>query len=419
MRSKNSIYNLIAAMIYQIITLLVGIILPRVMLTTFGSEMNGLVSSIKQFINYLTLVEAGLAGACIYSLYKPLADKNYYEINRLLTSAKKFYNNSGMIFSILALVLACFFPCIVKDSSISNGTIICLVLILGINGSLEFFTMGKYRVLLTADQKSYIISYIQALGQIVNCIIIIIMSFKKFDIVLIQVVATTSYILRALLFRMYIRRNYRFIDFKIKEDKVVLHQRWDVLFHQIGAMVIFNSPIALITFFCSLVEVSIYSVFNMIFAGINGIIGIFNNGLIASMGDIIARNDISNLQKVYREYECGYYMIITWMYSCAYILIIPFISIYTKGIQDVNYIRNDIAAVFFAVGILNALRTPQSTLVNASGHFKQTRYRALVEVIINIVASLVLVNYLGMLGVLLGGVCSYAYRTIDFIIYTP
>lgn len=412
-------YNLIAAMILQIVTLVVNIILPRVIIYSFSSEINGLVSSIRQFINYLTLVEAGLAGACIYSLYKPLAERNIDEINGILSGTKKFYNRSGFIFSILALGLSLVFPYIAKSESIPDITIILLVLILGINGSLEFFSMGKYRVLLTADQRGYIISIVQSIVQVINCLIIVVMSLTGYSIVTVQLIATISYIIRSILFNMYIKKTYKYIDFDVKPKSDALHQRWDVLFHQIGSMVVFNSPIALITFFCSLTEVSIYTVYNMVFAGIAAIVGIFNSGLVAGIGDIISRDDQKKLQNVYQEYEYGYYMIVTWMYSCTYILILPFMEVYTKGITDVQYIRSDLTYAFIIIGILNVLRTPQSTLVSAAGHFKQTRYRALIEVIINIIASLILVNYYGMIGVLLGGICSYAYRTLDFILYTP
>lgn len=419
MRSKNSMYNLSAAMMLQVINLVVGIILPRVMLTTFGSEVNGLVTSIRQFINYLTLVEAGLAGACIYSLYKPLADNDHKQINRILTEAKRFYTRSGIIFSILALILAVIFPYIVQIDKVSNGAIIVLVLVLGINGSLEFFSMGKYRALLTAHQKSYIIYGIQGVAQILNCVIIIVMALNGYNIVAVQIVATTSYIVRTILLSQYVKRHYSFIEFNETSDKILIHQKADVLMHQIGGMVIFNAPIAMITVFCSLLEVSMYSIYNVVFSGISAIVSIFNSGMIAGVGEIISKGDQASLQRVYKEYESGYYMIVTWMYSCAYVLILPFISIYTAGINDMNYIRSDLAISFVILGLLNNIRLPQMTMINAAGHFKQTKYRALIEVIINVVASLILVNFLGLIGVLIGGMCSYAYRTIDYIFYAP
>ena len=113
MRSKSSMYNLIAAMLLQIITLIIGIVLPRVMLLSFGSEINGLVSSIKQFISYITLVEAGLAGACIYSLYKPLADNNYVEINKILSGTKRFYNKSSLLDCKIRIILISMIPAMI------------------------------------------------------------------------------------------------------------------------------------------------------------------------------------------------------------------------------------------------------------------------------------------------------------------
>lgn len=419
MRSKKSLYNLLTAILLQMVTLTMGIVLPRVMILSFGSEINGLVSSIRQFISYLTLVEAGLAGASIFALYKPLAEKNNMKINEILSETKKFYNKSGIWFSILAFLLALIFPYIANSKTISNIEIIIIAFILGINGSLEFFSMGKYRTLLTADQKSYIISLIQIVGQLINGIIIVIMSIKGFNIISVQLIATSSYIIRTILFKNYVKHNYKFIRFNIKVSKNILHQRADVLFHQIGGMVVFNSPIALITFFCSLTEVSIYSIYNMIFIGISGILGIFNNGLVAGLGDIISRNDLNRLQKVYREYEFIYYMLVTGVYSCTYILIMPFIKIYTKGLDDAQYIDKNLAMAFIIIGILNVLRTPQATVVNAAGYFKETRYRALIEIIINIIFSIVLINIFGMIGVLIGGICSYLYRTVDFIMYVP
>ncbi len=419
MRSKSSVYNLMAATVLQFVTLIIGIILPKLMIEIYGSEINGLVSSIKQFISYITLVEAGLAGACIYSLYKPLANNQYSEINSILSSAKKFYNKSGIIFSILVLVLVLIFPYIIDSENINNITIMGLVLVLGINGSMEFFSMGKYRVLLTADQKSYIISLIQTIGQIVNFSIIILLSIKGVNIVIVQLFASLSYILRSLLFGFYVNKKYKYIDLNAQPNDSALAQRWDVLFHQVASMVVFNSPIILITIFCNLKDVSIYTVYNMIFVGINGIIGIFANGLVAGIGDILSRKDINLLQRVYKEYECIYYMLITWVYSCSYILIIPFVIIYTSDIHDANYIRHDLAICFVLIGILNTLRSPQATLVSAAGHFKRTRNKTLIEVIINLTASIFFVIKFGVIGVLLGSICSYLYRTVDLILYVP
>ena len=68
------------------------------MLTVYGSEINGLVTSISQFIGYFSLVEAGLASAAVYSLYKPLAEKDTKGINAILSASRHFYNQAVYIF---------------------------------------------------------------------------------------------------------------------------------------------------------------------------------------------------------------------------------------------------------------------------------------------------------------------------------
>ena len=70
-RTDKFFYNATTSLIYQLITLISGVIIPRLMLETYGSEVNGLVSSISQFISYFALVEAGLAAASVFALYKP------------------------------------------------------------------------------------------------------------------------------------------------------------------------------------------------------------------------------------------------------------------------------------------------------------------------------------------------------------
>lgn len=88
-RTQKFALNSLTSMISQIVVMAAGMITPRLMIATYGSEMNGLVSSLNQFILYITLVEAGIGGAAIYSLYKPLAEQDYDGISSILVAAKR------------------------------------------------------------------------------------------------------------------------------------------------------------------------------------------------------------------------------------------------------------------------------------------------------------------------------------------
>ncbi|MEI3518324.1 MAG: hypothetical protein V8R14_02410 [Clostridia bacterium] len=110
-------------------------------------------------------------------------------------------------------------------------------------------------------------------------------------------------------------------------------------------------------------------------------------------------------------------MVVFWAYTCMAVLIMPFIQLYTKSFTDAVYVRDEIAFMFVLVGIAQNIRIPSITLICAAGHYKQTRWRAVLEVIIIISVSLLLVKPYGMLGVLIGSFCSFLYRGIDIVYY--
>jgi len=137
---------------------------------------------------------------------------------------------------------------------------------------------------------------------------------------------------------IYVRKNYRFLDYNEKPNYQALHKRWDALYLQILGAVHIGAPAVILTLITkNLKLVSVYTIFNMVIAGINGILSIFISGLSASFGDVIAKGETTVLQKAYREFEFAYYGLITLVYSIAFVTIMPFIKIYTKGVTDINY----------------------------------------------------------------------------------
>ena len=179
-RKKEIFLMVFTNLLLQFVTFLCGFILPPLIIQKYGSSTNGMISSINQFISYLNLVEAGVGGASIVALYKPLIEKKYETANKILSVTRKFYNKSGLIFLILIIVLAFFYPIIVKEK-VDYTTTFLMVLVLGISGISEFFLIGKYKVLLTADKRIYIISIVQALALLVATFISVILIRQEFE----------------------------------------------------------------------------------------------------------------------------------------------------------------------------------------------------------------------------------------------
>ena len=418
-RTKKFMYNSIATAIYQIAVMLVGFITPRILLQFYGSEMNGLVSSINQFITYFSLVEAGIAGAAVYSLYKPLADNDYKGISAIVSAAKKFYIQAGGIFTVLVIGMAVIYPFFVKTSDLSFFAEMILVIVLGAKGFLEFFTLAKYRVILTADQKTYIVSNASTVYIVLQMIIIVILSALKANITLVYAVAILALFARSIILMIYVKKHYNYINYNEKPNVKALDKRWDALFLQILQAVQSGAPVIIATIFTSLQDVSVYTVFNMVFVGINGVLNIFVNGLSAGFGDVIARNQKETLQKTTKEFEYSYYIIITIVYTVTAIMIMPFINLYTTGINDANYNQPLLGILFTLNGLLYNLKTPQGMLVISAGLYKETRLQNTIQAAIIVLGGIALAPSLGLVGIMIASCLSNLYRCIDLAIFIP
>jgi O-antigen/teichoic acid export membrane protein len=294
-----------------------------------------------------------------------------------------------------------------------------MVLVLGISGTAEFFLIGKYRVLLTADRKTYVLVLIQIAGTVINTAIsVALIQFTDVSILIIKAASAVGYLSRYVLILLYVRRTYPDLDLRAEPDTVSLNRRWDVLIHQIAGLIVFNLPVVLLTIFCDLKDVSVYMVYALVFGALNSLMDSFSNGLQAFFGKMMVQGDTRKVKDVYVKYETVYFIVLGWTYSCAYILTIPFMNIYTRNMIDAEYIQPTLMLFFVIVGLVNKLRIPAGLLINAVGHYRQTKYRALLEMGINIIASPFFVIKYGFTGVLLGSICSFAYRTLDMIIYS-
>lgn len=418
-RSKAFLINSATAAIYEIIIAISGFVISRIMLVYYGSEINGLVSSITQFINYFNLVEAGLSSAAIYALYKPLYMHDYKGINRIVSATQRLYIKSGAVFCILLIVLATVYPMYVECEGLTYVQIGLLVSVLGIKGVIDLFTLGKYRAILTADQKLYIISISSSIYQILYVVIIFSASRLGGDIVLVRVLALIPVIVRMAILVVFSRKKYPYLDYKEEPDYKAVDKRWDAFYLQILGSVQNGAPIVIATYFTDLISVSIYTVYNLVIAGVNSALSIFTTGLSSAFGEIIAKGEKDILKKTYSEFMTGYYMAITVIYGITHRLLIPFIQLYTENVNDAQYVNALIAVLFVLNGFFYNLKTPQGMLIISAGHYKQTRLQVTIQGSIVIILGCLLAPRFGLAGILVASVLSNIYRSIDLSYYVP
>ncbi|MFA2841482.1 hypothetical protein AB1I77_08700 [Bacillus paranthracis] len=417
-RTKRTIVNITTSIFLQLVNMMVGFLIPQLFLKQYGSEYYGLVSSTQQILVYFTILEAGIGAAAIQALYKSLATNDIERTNAILVTTKKFFNRAALFYSIGLIILAIIYP-LVLGGQIPPYEVVLLVVVMGLSGVIEFLIQGKYRVLLTADQKLSTLNIFIIISQLMGLIIRIILIKFEFNIVLVQASLTIVSIIRAFCISLYVRKKYKNVDYDNSVLPEPLNQRKAVILQQLAGLAVYNTPTLLLTLFTNLKVVSLYAVYNFVFSSLYSILTYtFSVGITASFGNLGTNKDLKKLQYIYKLYEFGYYILFTIVYAVTTIMIIPFVKLYTAGVEDIQYIDYKLAFLFVAIGLLNNIRVPMVTMVNAMGHFEQTKYRALAEAIINVSASLVLVFYFGIYGVLGGTIVSFLYRTLDMIIYT-
>lgn len=420
MRSKKALLNVIIGLALQAIVIIYGFVVPQIIIRQFGSSVNGLISSITQFLAYISLLESGFGPVVKSVLYKPIAKKDKNEILGILKTSESFFKKIALVFVVYIIGLCFVYPLII-DSSFDYIFTISMILIIGISTFSEYYFGMTYKLFLQADQKTYIISFIQILTYIISIIIIVIMAKFEASIHAIKLVSGLVFVLRPVLQNIYVKRKYN-INLKNVNNNVNnavdIKQKWDGLAQHIAFVIHENTDITILTIFSTLKEVSVYYVYFIVVKGIKNLITSFSAGIDASWGDMISKGEHENLNRKFGMYEVIYNTINTIIFTCSIILIVPFISVYTLKFHDANYIRPLFGALIVISEYVWAIRMPYSSITLAAGHFKETKIGAWVESLVNIILSIIFVKKYGMVGIVIGTTAAMTIRTIEFIYHT-
>lgn len=407
--------NFLVSIFMQLITISFSLIVPRLMISYYGAQIHGLTSVITGLISYLTLVEAGFGSASLQSLYKPLQEENKKIINGYLNEINIFYKKIGTIFSCLIIIISVIYPFIAADN-LSYVFVMTLIIVSGLAQTIEYFFCCKYKILLQADKKLYVLNFINSFGTLLQGILRIVMIISKFDIVLVQLIPAIVYICRLLIIKFYVAKHYKYLDDSIEPISSVGDKKWNVLIHQIANLVVNNTDSLVLSTFVGYTSVSIYSVYSMITNNINGFLNqSLSNSITANFGHIVSEGNQDKIRFTFDYYERLYDYIIIYIFSVVFSLILPFVKLYTHSITNIVYVNIGLGFLFVLNAILANLRIPYLTMVNATGKFKETQFHAILEATINIVASIILVKYIGIYGVLLGTTLSFFVRDFLFV----
>ena len=411
---RNSIRNLWWGIIGNIITSLVAILIPRLFIVNYGSEVNGLLSSIRQIYVYLALLEAGVGDASVIALYGPIGRKDHQATNEILAATHYYYRKIGMIYAACVVVLSFVYP-LLLDTTIPYN-VCCLVILLQGSGSvISYLFQGKYNMLLRVDNRNYVTTNLGTVTSVLTDICRIGLLLMGKSIVAIQATYLVFNLIKMLYVSWYIKRNYPWIDLNVKPNFQAISQRSAVLVHQVSALVFSHTDVLVLTFVCGLKTVSIYSMYASIYGMVSNLITITGNSVQSVLGQTF-HNDREKYIELQDAFETYYLALVFGLFTIASIFILPFMKLYTAG-ADINYINWKLPVLFSTYQLISYGRISSNNIISFAGKFKETQWRAWLETGINLVVSFVCVFQFGIYGVLIGTIAALLYRANDIIIF--
>ena len=413
----NNKKNFVTALILQLSTMISGLILPRLIIGTFGSEINGLNSSITQFLSFISLLEGGLGAVVLAELYKPIEDNNDVKVKQILYACQQFFRKLALIFIGYTVVLSVVYPlCIAKNYSFLF--VFVLVWILSLTTLAQYLFAITNKLLLQACQKVYIVNLVMTGTVLLNLIIAVVVIWIYPEIHIIKLLSAVIYLIQPILYNHFIEKKFSIKKYKDKSlQSEVLKNRWSGFTQNLAYFINMNTDIAVLTIFASLVDVSIYSVYMLAISALRAIIVSVTSSYQSALGKYYAEGNIDTLKNKFYKFESSFWIIGITLFSACLILINPFVQIYTSGIEDANYYRPIFALIIVIANLVYCVREPYRLLVLATGKFKETNFGSVAEAVINLVVSIALVWKLGLIGVAIGTFVAITYRLFYFIVF--
>lgn len=414
---RKSKLNVVISLVYQIIAIALGLIIPRAIMTGYGSGTNGLLSSALQFVGYLSLFEAGVQAVATKSLYKTVGNNDNAGTNSIISAVNKNYKRIGVYYLVGLLILSSVYPLFIKEYTLSYFTIYFVVFFSGFSNVILFFFQGKYRILLQVEGENYFIGLMNIIAIISNHGIKIILLYLKVNIAVVVFGSFVASMIPAVIIMVHIMKKYEWIDLKAEPNFAALAKSKDAIIHQLSWIIFSSTDTFILTIFCNLKVVSVYVIYKMI----NDYMFTFAKIPFESMSFRLGQL-YNNDKERFKEYINGVELFTSnigfILFTVTLCLSTSFVGLYTQGVGDINYVDSKLATLFVLVQLLSYMRTPMLNTIGYAGHFRETLIPTIIETIINVVISIAGVIFLGIYGVLLGTIVSLLYRTIDIIIYS-
>lgn len=403
LRIKNSMNNILTGLLGQVILTITGFVTRTVFINILGSTYLGVSGLFSNILTVLSFAELGVGQAIVFSLYKPIAEKDEEKICSLMQLYSRIYHVLFVVVLVLGLIILPFLPFIIHD--IDSIPYIRLIYVMYVFNSASTYLFSYRGTFVTASQQNYIINIMSFGCNIIMSIVQIIslLVFRNYLVYLsIQIVFgiiqnALTYIYSSRRFPFLKKKNIQPLEkrelTKIKEDIKAL------ILYKIGTISLNSTDNIIISSFVGVVGVGLYSNYLLLQTSVSAFLTTVFNNLTASIGNLNAKET--------REKRIFMFNVINlatfWFYAvcsiCLFVCMTPFIRVWIGA----DYVLPISVSLIIAVnmyigGMLFAPFNYRQTM----GIFVEGKWRPIISAIINIVVSIIFAKWWGIAGVLWG-----------------
>lgn len=409
------IKNFITDFFPQIIIMIIALFKSKIMLQYLGQETLGLYQLFAQVITYLALAEGGLASAAVYRLYKPIADKDNQKIAEIANATRNVFMIVSGIILVLGIGISFVVPFLIENNTFSYGYIISNFILYVISEVVVYLTIYR-RALFEANQEKYKINIIYQTSLILHSLLEIAILILGGNLTSLFIMFICLNTVTSMIILLYGKKTYSYLPKTKKADYSLVKDVKNLFIHKISALISNNVDVIIISKVLGLVNVVIYTTYNYIINSLKLVVDKLYGAALGGIGNVLA-TDKDTGKKLFFEYNSLVFFFalvlgVPLLYAIDYFIDIWYSNeIYTSMLLSILFVVN---LVYYII------RTPLISFTTAAGLFKETNKCAILEVIINLSLSLILVNIIGIPGVLIGTIVSLViseYMIKPIIIY--
>lgn len=406
MRTKKIFLNMVCDILPYLVIGVIGIVKMDVLINYIGDVGNGYYQTINQIISYVFLAQAGFSDAVIYSLYKPFAEKNKDDINAIYGGSRRVFKIIGfIILGIIFLVTIGLYLFYHFEDGYQTSALICFFII-STSYLISYFGKGQtYMAVLSAAQEKYVYSLVFNSVKILCDVLIIIVTIKFKSLVSIAIVILFMKVIEEIINRIVVKKKYSELHEIARKDTSMVKMTKNLAWTQVGYLVLNNIDAILLMGFNGPIMVSIYTTYNYILRFLNEVASRVELSSVYSFGNVFAKKEEDRVYPLFKEFLMLFILIAFSMSVTFMVGIRGFVSVWVS--KD-NYILSYFTIVLFTTTLfLNILYYPLVALINADGLFKDNKRHIFICASVNLILSIILINFFGINGILFGTCVSF------------